>query len=49
MLTAGLGWAPRITFEEGIERTVSWYLDRRDWWQPILDRRYDTGRLGLKG
>lgn len=44
-----LAWEPQVTFEEGIERTVSWYLDRRDWWQPILDRRYDTGRLGLKG
>ncbi len=43
-----LGWQPRVTFEEGIERTVDWYLERRDWWQPILARRYDTGRLGLK-
>ena len=44
-----LGWEPQIRFEEGIEQTVSWYLDRRDWWEPILARRYDTGRLGLKG
>jgi len=43
-----LGWEPRISFEEGIARTVDWYLDRRDWWEPILARRYDTGRLGLK-
>lgn len=44
-----LGWEPAVTFEDGIERTISWYLDRRDWWEPILARRYDTGRLGLKG
>lgn len=44
-----LGWEPQIKFEEGIERTVRWYLERRDWWGPILDRRYDTARLGLKG
>jgi dTDP-glucose 4,6-dehydratase len=44
-----IGWEPQIKFEEGIERTVRWYLDRRDWWEPILARRYDTGRLGLKG
>ena len=44
-----LGWEPQVTFEEGIERTVRWYLDRRDWWRPILERRYDTGRLGVKG
>jgi dTDP-glucose 4,6-dehydratase len=43
-----LGWEPEISFEEGIRRTVDWYLDRRDWWEPILARRYDTGRLGLK-
>jgi dTDP-glucose 4,6-dehydratase len=43
-----LGWEPQITFEQGIGRTVDWYLERRDWWEPILARRYDTGRLGLK-
>jgi dTDP-glucose 4,6-dehydratase len=42
-----LGWEPEISFEQGIERTVRWYLDNREWWQDILDRRYDTGRLGL--
>jgi dTDP-glucose 4,6-dehydratase len=43
-----LGWEPQVSFEEGIARTVDWYLERRDWWEPILARRYDTGRLGLK-
>ncbi|MEA3080746.1 MAG: dTDP-glucose 4,6-dehydratase [Sphingomonadales bacterium] len=43
-----LGWEPQVTFEEGIGRTVAWYLERRDWWEPILARRYDTERLGLK-
>jgi len=41
-----LGWEPQVNFEEGIGRTVDWYLGRRDWWEPILARRYDTGRLG---
>ena len=41
-----LGWEPQVSFDEGIRRTVDWYLDRRDWWEPILARRYDTGRLG---
>lgn len=44
-----LSWEPAVRFEDGIERTVRWYLERRDWWGPILDRRYDTGRLGLQG
>jgi dTDP-glucose 4,6-dehydratase len=41
-----LGWEPQVTFEDGIARTVDWYLERPDWWKPILARRYDTGRLG---
>ena len=42
-----LGWSPLVSFDEGIERTIDWYLARRDWWEPILARKYDTGRLGL--
>jgi len=42
-----LGWEPQVSFEQGIARTVRWYLDNRDWWSDILARRYDTGRLGL--
>lgn len=41
-----LGWEPQHDFASGIESTVRWYLDNRDWWQAILDRRYDTERLG---
>jgi dTDP-glucose 4,6-dehydratase len=45
----GLGWVPQVTFEVGIERTVRWYLDHPDWWQPILGERYETQRLGVRG
>ena len=41
-----LGWEPEHSFEDGIAATVAWYLDRRDWWEPILARRYATQRLG---
>ncbi|MFY8140510.1 MAG: GDP-mannose 4,6-dehydratase, partial [Caulobacter sp.] len=41
-----LGWAPSVSFEEGIARTVDWYLENPGWWQDILDRRYATERLG---
>jgi dTDP-glucose 4,6-dehydratase len=32
---AALGWRPRVTFDEGLPRTVSWYADNRDWWQAL--------------
>jgi len=33
-----LGWAPSFTFDDALERTVAFYLDRRDWWEPLLER-----------
>lgn len=41
-----LGWTPSVTFEEGIEATVAWYLENRPWWQAILDERDATARRG---
>ncbi|MBR9844559.1 MAG: dTDP-glucose 4,6-dehydratase [Rhodobacteraceae bacterium] len=41
-----LGWAPSVTVEEGLERTVRWYLDNEDWWQPLLKRDGVGTRLG---
>ncbi len=35
-----LGWSPQIGVEAGIEQTVSWYADRRDWWQPLKSGEY---------
>jgi dTDP-glucose 4,6-dehydratase len=46
-LEAELGWRARETFETGIEKTVRWYLDRADWWQPLRDKVYGGERLGL--
>ena len=31
-----LGWRARETFESGIENTVRWYLDNREWWEPLV-------------
>jgi dTDP-glucose 4,6-dehydratase len=44
-----LGWTPKMTFETGIAATVAWYLDRGDWWQPLLSRHDATRRQGLEG
>jgi dTDP-glucose 4,6-dehydratase len=45
-IKAELGWRPSVSFEEGLERTVRWYLDNEAWWAPILSGRYRLGRLG---
>jgi dTDP-glucose 4,6-dehydratase len=42
-----LGWAPRESFESGLDKTVRWYLEHRDFWEGILARRYAGERLGL--
>jgi dTDP-glucose 4,6-dehydratase len=41
-----LGWRPRESFDSGLRKTVKWYLDNRDWWEPIWNGRYGGGRLG---
>lgn len=35
-----LGWLPEIRFEEGIQRTIQWYLDNRLWWENIMSGEY---------
>jgi len=42
-----LGWAPRESFESGIEKTVQWYLDNETWWREILGRTNASERRGL--
>ncbi len=34
----GLGWAPRVTFDEGLRETVTWYRENEWWWRPIKER-----------
>lgn len=41
-----LGWAPTVDFEQGIARTVDWYLDNSDWVQRVLDGSYRMERIG---
>ncbi len=41
-----LGWQPSVTVEEGLRRTVRWYLDNESWWRPLLTRQGVGERLG---
>ena len=35
-----LGWLPETKFEDGIKKTVRWYLDNRSWWETIVSGEY---------
>jgi dTDP-glucose 4,6-dehydratase len=37
-----LGWQPAMSFAEGLRRTVEWYTQHRDWWEPIKSGEYAT-------
>ena len=35
-----LDWAPRWEFEDGLRATIDWYVERRDWWEKVLNKDY---------
>ncbi len=41
-----LGWRPAVTLEQGLERTVQWYLDNEAWWRALQGRTGVGERLG---
>ena len=43
-----LGWRPSVTLDEGLRRTVRWYLDNEAWWRPLQARQGVGLRLGTK-
>ena len=43
-----LGWRPSVTVEQGLEKTVQWYLDNEAWWRPLQARQGVGQRLGVK-
>jgi dTDP-glucose 4,6-dehydratase len=42
-----LGWAPTVRFEDGLRRTVEWYLANRTWWERVRSGVYRGERMGL--
>jgi len=47
-IRAELGWRPSVTVEQGLEKTVQWYLDNENWWRPLQERHGVGQRLGTK-
>ena len=41
-----LGWAPEVAFDQGLERTVRWYLNNEAWWAPLVADPKGLARLG---
>ena len=35
-----LGWLPETKFEDGIKKTIKWYLENRQWWEEIISGEY---------
>ena len=42
-----LGWRPSVTLEEGLRRTVQWYLENEAWWRKLQQRDGVGKRLGI--
>ena len=41
-----LGWQPSTNFEDGLKKTIKWYLDNEDWWRPLLTKFDVQSRVG---
>ena len=39
-----LGWFPETKFEEGIKKTIAWYLENKNWWQRIISGEYKQNK-----
>jgi len=37
-----LGWLPETKFEDGIKKTIGWYLEHRSWWERIISGAYQN-------
>ena len=43
-----LGWTPSVSWDQGFEKTLEWYMDNEWWWRPLIDSNKFGNRLGLK-
>jgi len=42
-----LDWQPSVSLQEGLRKTINWYLENKEWWQGLLGRKQTGERLGL--
>ena len=42
IFTNKLGWLPETKFEDGIKKTIKWYLENREWWETIISGEYQN-------
>mgnify|MGYP003349950034 CR=1 FL=1 len=42
-----LGWAPNYSFEEGMRKTVDWYIKNSTWCENVTSGKYQRERLGI--
>ena len=47
LISAELGWHPRVSLDQGLAQTVDWYLANLAWMKDIRSKSYDGRRLGL--
>lgn len=45
-VTRELGWSPKVDFDQGLAKTVAWYLANDNWWRRVLAGGYRAERLG---
>jgi len=43
-----LGWRPKVSFEEGLDRTIAFYREREDWWRPLKADGASARRGGVR-
>jgi len=42
-----LSWSPSISFDDGFDKTIAWYLENEWWWRPLVKEGVFGARLGL--
>ncbi|MEO0773975.1 MAG: dTDP-glucose 4,6-dehydratase [Pseudomonadota bacterium] len=45
-IASELGWQPSVTLQQGLGKTVDWYLENEAWWKPLQNRKGVGQRLG---